>query len=147
MFCSSNKNKKLQPWNISLLSVSPHLHGSHFIPPIIRSQHFHFRDFKFYKFWVYLSVVLCMCVPVQFIKQKIVMMDKFENIWKILIRSAISIFYFFLTEIFFYTFFFIYFWWVTALNYHRIAEAFKVPTAVKVLMKHEIIRSFDQRMR
>ena len=35
-------------------------------------------------------------------------MDKFENIWKILIRSAISMFYFFLTEIFFYTFFFLF---------------------------------------
>ena len=35
-------------------------------------------------------------------------MDKFENIWKSLIRSAKSMFYFFLTEIFLYTSFFLF---------------------------------------
>lgn len=70
---------------------------------------FIFRDFKFYNFeCICLCCVVYVCACTIYIKQKIVMMDKFENIWKILIRSAISMFYFFLTEIFFYTFFFLF---------------------------------------
>lgn len=102
--------RSCSPETFHIKCKSTLIHGSHFIPPIIRESALSFfvisSSINFECICLCCVVYVCACTI--YIKQKIVMMDKFENIWKILIRSAISMFYFFLTEIFFYTFFFLF---------------------------------------